>query len=129
VAVFVAVGITSIENEVVEHNVTERSSPAVESASEKSDVAENSKKIDSGKDIGVEVTIDAGSWTEIIAEETRTFLTEVYPVRIYNIIFPKDEFGRSFSSSYYHKVMNNWEKIHRNWLIYSKLKNSVLFLL
>jgi hypothetical protein len=49
---FLAVGPTPIENYDNAHNVTELSFPAVESTSEKLNIAEHSKKI------GVEVTTD-----------------------------------------------------------------------
>jgi hypothetical protein len=100
-AVFVADGLTPIENED-EHNVTERSSPAIGSTSEKLGLPENSKKTDSEKDIGVEVTTDPGSWTEILPEETRMPLIEVGPVQVHNIVFPKYQFGISFSLYYYY---------------------------
>jgi hypothetical protein len=76
-AVFVTDGSLSIEDGEDKHNDTKRTSPAVESTSEKLDVAQNSKKIDSGEDISVEVTTDPGSWIEILLQETRMFLIEV----------------------------------------------------
>jgi hypothetical protein len=57
-AVFVADGLMPIGNGNDKHNVTERSSPAVQSISGKMEAAEN-------RDIGVEVNTDPGSWAEI----------------------------------------------------------------
>jgi hypothetical protein len=72
------------------------------------EVPENSKNIGSG--VGVGVTTDPDSWTEILPEETRIFLIEVGPVQIHNIDFPDDQFSGNSSLSCYHKVVNNGGK-------------------
>ena len=60
---------------------------------------------------------DSGRW-ENINNKLRDFLVEKSPIRDNDLIFPKDEVSRHFSTTYYIKKLPNGEK--KKWLVYSK---------
>ncbi|KAF5797875.1 putative transcription factor and/or regulators TTF-type(Zn) family [Helianthus annuus] len=61
---------------------------------------------------------DPTEWT-VINTNLRDLLVEKGPVKIYDYDFPKDEYSRNFSSSFYMQKMANGEKYERKWLLYS----------
>ena len=67
---------------------------------------------------------DPSRW-ENINNKLRDFLIEKGPIRDNNLIFPKDEFSRHFSTTYYIKKLPNGEKNNRKGLVYSKDFNKV----
>ena len=60
---------------------------------------------------------DPSQWTNIITS-LRVLLVEKSPIEITNIDFPKDEFSRHFSLSFYIQKLSNGEQYERRWLIY-----------
>ena len=50
----------------------------------------------------------------------RDLLVEKGPIKITNINFPKDEFSKHFSSSFYIEKLSNGKQHERRWLIYSQ---------
>ncbi|XP_044147234.1 zinc finger MYM-type protein 1-like [Bufo gargarizans] len=71
------------------------------------------------------ISSDPAFWPENIDDQHRITLIKIGPVQEKAFTFPKDDTNRSFSISYYQRVLDNGEKIPRNWLIYSTANNSV----
>ena len=71
------------------------------------------------KETSTNRTYDPSQWTNI-RTSLRYFLVEKGPIKITNIDFPKDEFSRHFSSSFYIQKLSNSEQRKRRWLIYSQ---------
>ena len=61
---------------------------------------------------------DPGNWNKT-DRNIRELLVEKGPKREVNVIFPKDDFGRCFSSKHYLRDLPNGEKQDRKWLVYS----------
>ena len=55
----------------------------------------------------------------------RDLLVEKSPFKIINIDFPKDEFLRHFSSSFYIQKLSYGEYREKRWLIYSQVLDKV----
>ena len=55
----------------------------------------------------------------------RTIIIHVGPVQVKNFKFPSNQIGRRFTKKYYSFVQTNGEKVNRDWLVYSKTKDSV----
>ena len=68
---------------------------------------------------------DPGSWPEEINEKTRSLIVHGGPVQIQNFDFPKNSSGRKFTTNNYYSKLKNGNLVLRDWLVYSKLKNSV----
>lgn len=68
---------------------------------------------------------DPGLWSEIISSHVAQILIVKGPHQIIEFDFPVSISGRKFSKNYYDRVLSNGEKVHRDWLIYSKYNNSV----
>ena len=62
---------------------------------------------------------DPSQWINIDTN-LRDLLVEKGLIRINDIEFPKDEFSRHFSTTYYIQKLANGEKHERRWLVYSK---------
>ncbi|KAK2655240.1 hypothetical protein Ddye_008292 [Dipteronia dyeriana] len=71
---------------------------------------------------------DPGNWDNI-HQNVRDFLVERGPKRDNDVIFPKDNLGGHFSSSYYIQNLPNREKHDRKWLVYSVSLDKVFFFL
>lgn len=46
-------------------------------------------------------------------------------MQIKNFDFPKNQFNRKFSSTYYQRILHNGEQLKRFWLVYSKKNDTV----
>jgi len=70
---------------------------------------------------------DPGTWPNIISNKFIETLVEIGPVHTdNNYKFPvEEETGRKFNILYFNKIMENGEKIKRNWLVYSVKLNRV----
>lgn len=69
---------------------------------------------------------DPGLWPDIISQDFRTqIIDHGVPKQIMDFNFPLDSNNRCFSISLYTRTMANGEKLSRNWLVYSKSKNTV----
>jgi len=68
---------------------------------------------------------DPGLWPYYMNSALRLVIVKAGPIQIFQNTFPKNNEGRSFSTSYYNKNMPNGEKVHRSWLVYSNVKDSV----
>lgn len=68
---------------------------------------------------------DPGKWPYVISTKDTEFLVENFPFQVRNINFPKDAQKRKFSEAYYYRKLDNGEKIHRQWLLYSVSLDSV----
>lgn len=68
---------------------------------------------------------DPGTWPNYLTSNMIDCLVENSPHRIVKTNFPADKSGRKFSKSYYSRTLPNGQKVKRNYLIYSKTKNSV----
>ena len=68
---------------------------------------------------------DPAFWPKILSDKVRMAIIENGPKQITKFHFPTDEKGRSFSVAYFSKNLSNGETVNRNWLLYSKSKNSV----
>lgn len=77
------------------------------------------------EELCLEVTSnDPGMWPEKIDDRLRIVLIKAGPVQEKFCKFPKDVYNRNFSVFHYHRVLENGEKISRNWLMYSIANNS-----
>lgn len=68
---------------------------------------------------------DPGNWPSFISNQLRISIVKKGPIQVKQFKFPLNEDGRSFSESYYNKVMSNGEVVNRPWIIYSKKMYSV----
>lgn len=76
-------------------------------------------------DVSGEQFKDPAYWPEVLTDTVRLIILDIGPVQLKNIIYPVNNLNRSFSSTYFVKKLTNNEKVPRNWLIYSKSKDSV----
>lgn len=69
---------------------------------------------------------DCGTWPTKITDDVRQVLVEKGPVQITNFDFPIDRVtNRKFTVANYKTKLPNREEINREWLVYSKSKNSI----
>ena len=69
---------------------------------------------------------DIGTWPDSIDNQLLEILVKKGPVqRRDNFSFPSDETNRKFSTTYYDRILENGEKVPRNWLVYSSKLNKV----
>lgn len=69
---------------------------------------------------------DCGEWPAKITDDIRQVLVEKGPVQVKHFKFPVDhKSGRRFTVANYKQKLSNGEEIDREWLVYSKSKNSV----
>lgn len=68
---------------------------------------------------------DPGLWPEIITSNVAQILIEKGSHQVTEFDFPVSILERKFSKSYYERILPNGEKVHRDWLIYSKCNDSV----
>lgn len=69
---------------------------------------------------------DPGSWPSIITHNIRMEIIKFGPKRNSCENFPNnnDNSPRRFTQYHYYRIMSNGERIDREWLVYSKLKDS-----
>lgn len=68
---------------------------------------------------------DPACWPLYITTSIRSTIVKKGAVQIMNFKFPINEESRSFSDSYYYKLMSNGEKVNIPWIIYSKKMDAV----
>lgn len=68
---------------------------------------------------------DPGTWPEQLNGQTLDLLVQKGPVKVCNCDFPLAPDKRHFSEEFYVRKLPNGEKTHRDWLVYSKRKDSV----
>lgn len=69
---------------------------------------------------------DCGEWPAKITDDIRQILVKKGPVQVKNFNFPIDSSsGRRFTVANYNTKLTNGEKIAREWLVYSRSKNSL----
>lgn len=69
---------------------------------------------------------DPGTWPNITSNKFIETLVKIGPVHTdNNYKFSVDETGRKFNVSYFKKIMENGEKVKRNWLVYSVKLNRI----
>ncbi|KAG6925130.1 zinc finger MYM-type containing 5 [Chelydra serpentina] len=68
---------------------------------------------------------DIGTWLQSLNNEFRALILERGPVRIKGLEYPKDIRGRKFAKNNYYKRLSNSEIVNRQWLVYSKCKDTV----
>ncbi|XP_022041443.1 zinc finger MYM-type protein 5-like [Helianthus annuus] len=103
-------------------NVDENNSDEPLNANENnSDEHLNANENNSDEHLNVDETINLDNPTEwtVINTNLRDLLVEKGQVKIYDYDFPKDEYSRNFSSSFYMQKMANGKKYERKWLPYS----------
>lgn len=71
---------------------------------------------------------DPGTWPNALTIKQRDYLIKHPPCQISKWNFPRDNFERKFSTSYYLRVLPNGEQTRRMWLLYSVSKDSVFCL-
>ncbi|XP_026459845.1 zinc finger MYM-type protein 5-like [Papaver somniferum] len=86
--------------------------------------AENNEVGNCGDKLTDRDMLDPGNW-ETIDKKLVDFLVEKGPVRVDNIIFPRDDKNDCFSSYHYFRKLSNFEKQDRRWLVYSKTLDKV----
>ncbi|TXG63391.1 hypothetical protein EZV62_010385 [Acer yangbiense] len=80
---------------------------------------EDIPKVDLSQELVFPLNIDdPGNWDKI-DQNVRDFLVERGPKREHDVIFPRDNFDRHFSSAFYIRNLPNGEKHDRKWLVYS----------
>jgi len=67
---------------------------------------------------------DPGTWPPITSS-IRTLLVEKGPQHYEPKNVPIDDKGQHFSKKWFHRNLSNGERVRRQWLMYSELKNSV----
>ncbi|XP_016661805.1 uncharacterized protein LOC103310064 [Acyrthosiphon pisum] len=67
---------------------------------------------------------DPGTWPPITSS-IRTLLVEKGPQHYEPKNVPSDDKGRHFSKKWFYRNLSNGERVRRQWLMYSELKNSV----
>ncbi|KAB2610837.1 zinc finger MYM-type protein 5-like [Pyrus ussuriensis x Pyrus communis] len=68
---------------------------------------------------------DPGNWDKI-DQNLRDMLVERGPKRVDDVVFPKDNSNRHFSSVHYIRKLPNGEKQDRKWLVYSCSLDTVI---
>jgi hypothetical protein len=71
------------------------------------------------------ISDDPGLWPELITSEISRILVKREPVQLKEHNYPVNENGRKFSDKYFIRQLSNGEQTVREWLVYSKSKNSV----
>lgn len=67
---------------------------------------------------------DPGTWPPITSS-IRTLLVEKGPQHCEPKNVPRDNKGRHFSKKWFYRNLSNGEKVRRQWLMYSEVKNTV----
>ncbi|XP_026398695.1 zinc finger MYM-type protein 1-like [Papaver somniferum] len=106
------------ENEGVDGDNRDRNEDDVNTTTENNEVENCGDKL-TDRDM-----LDPGNW-ETIDKKLVDFLVENGPVRVDNIIFPRDDKNDCFSSYHYFRKLSNFEKQDRRWLVYSKTLDKV----
>ncbi|XP_029154759.1 zinc finger MYM-type protein 1-like [Nylanderia fulva] len=118
------------ENTVPDTDVDGKMDTDVEASSEKDEIQDQVKyEVLGNEDDSISMLDlnDPGTWPNIIPNKCIETLVEIGPVHIdNNYKFPVDEkTGRKFNILYFNKIMENGEKVKRNWLVYSIKLNRV----
>ncbi|KAK2655261.1 hypothetical protein Ddye_008313 [Dipteronia dyeriana] len=80
---------------------------------------EDVQNVDVSEELVFPLNIDDPRNWDNIHQNVKDFLVERGPKRDNDVIFPKDNLGRHFSSSYNIQNLPNGEKHDRKWLVYS----------
>jgi len=67
---------------------------------------------------------DPGTWPPITSS-IRTLLVEKGPQHYEPKHMPSNDKGRHFSKKWFYRNLSNGEKVRRQWLMYSEVKNSI----
>lgn len=68
---------------------------------------------------------DPNNWPVHLDDKTVALLVEKGPVTVCNFNYPSNQDKRHFSDDFYVRKLPNGEKAHRDWLVYSKKRDSV----
>ena len=68
---------------------------------------------------------DPSTWPINRTQQTVNLIVQYGPVQVTQLNFPKNKNNRSFSATYFTRILMNGQRTTRRWLIYSKSKDKV----